>query len=536
MAAGQLLHMILSLIIMWVILLPVFILFITRTYRARHSILMSKRYINGSLCCCIFLLLWLMLNRSLELIRAYLFIHGYARYRSFIIFYCLEQMVYPLCAHGGVYALLYRFWMIYFDFIFSESLENQQWKIQINPTGSSYKEQWIIEHRKDYGNPKWIAIRCAVAYVVVALFSATLRLLGPLGLFDPNTASTIDSGLYLMPLVSIFVLWIKIPAWKDSFLVKDELKWIVFIYAIALCGNLTLVIFFKINPDFNMYWNEALWVVVVLLTCSSLIFMQTQYIFVQIRRDAVYFRHIFSAIAVADHSVYEVSMDSAASTPTSPSTPSSPRSSSHANHMRLCDMLGNKAAWNLFMHHISTEFSTECIFSFIEFTQFRLLLEADETFMAQIKQYTTVNVHAEPSLSPSKTPKLKRKKNTDSYENVVLLDEETVPLSYIVYEKQYGEESMTKMDKYKCIVIALAEKYIYDSGDFCINIHYKTRCRLVDWIHVNCYDKDKDFEGAQFCEMYDLFERCREEMYKLMQYSFSRFVRTDPFRSLNRNT
>eukprot|EP01083_Nonionella_stella_P146359 460205_1 len=490
-ASGVLAHLIISLIILWIFTLPVLVHLIVKTYRVRKSILMTKRYIDGSLCVCIFALLWLFVNRTLELIRSYLYVNGSADDTPFIIFYCIEQTIYPLCAHGGVYALLYRFWMIYFDFIYSESIANQQWKIHINPQGSSPKEQWIIRHRKDYGNCKWIAIRLAVVYIVVGLCSASLRFLGPLNIVNPNTASTVDSALYLIPLGSIFTLWLKIPSFKDSFLVKDELKWIVVLYACALSINVCLVLFFKLNPEFNMYWNEAMWIVAVFITCVGLIYVQTQYILSGVKKNAVYFKHILSPIADGQ---------------------------SVSSKQRLRDILSNKVTFELFMHHITSELSTECIFSFIEFTQLKMLLETDDAFMDEVKKYD--------ASAPSKMGK-------DWYAKVVLLDEETIPLSYIVFEHEYGVNS--KIHRYKCIAIALANKYIYASADFCINVSYKTRGSVLAWIAQYCYDdREKELESQQFSQIYHLFDRCSEEMYKLMQSSVLRFVKTDAFLSLKR--
>ncbi len=54
---------------------------------------------------------------------------------------------------------------------------------------------------------------------------------------------------------------------------------------------------------------------------------------------------------------------------------------------KLCDIFQDSMVFNVVMYHISTEISTELMFAFIEFTQFRLLLESDDTFMRHVNEY-----------------------------------------------------------------------------------------------------------------------------------------------------
>eukprot|EP01083_Nonionella_stella_P039168 106536_1 len=534
---GATIHLIATISILWLILLPLCVIWIKRIYHVRKSLIMKKRYIDGSLYACFFLFAWLFFDFPLNFFDGYFLISGYENKTSFFIYQCVQLWFYPICAQGAVYALLYRFWMIYFEFMYSESLEHQQWKVHINPQGCSSKEMWIIKHRSDYGNPQWVRKRLAVVYVIVVLFTDILRFLSKLDLFDSGTADLIDSALYLIPLITIFVLWCKMPAFADSFMVRDELKWVIITYIIALISNVSLVTYFIIN-DMNAYWNEAVWFWPVFFVCFALIFVQTQYILIRIQKNSSYFRNILAFSAYershTDLSISGNSLHHNNSHDNSRSTQQHPKT-----RVKLCDVLQDKIKFNLFMHHISTELSTECLYSFIEFTQFQMLLQSDDMFMANIKPQMltpqpagddTLNANGRPCrFAPSKS----KKKSKDCYDKVKLLDEESIPLSHIVFVQEYDDVN-SKLDRYKRVVIALGHKYIYDSGDFCININYNTRLDIVEWINTFCCQKDKAFELKQYCEMYHLFEKCRKEMYKLMQHTLARFVRTNAFLSLNK--
>eukprot|EP01083_Nonionella_stella_P056519 148783_1 len=511
MANTPLIYLLVLISLLWLCILPAFVVWIHKIFCVRTVLFMKKRYIDGSLYICAFASYWLFVDRPLSLFESYLSVSGHAGKPWFFTFQCLMKLSYPFCAQGVVYAQLYRFWMIYFDFIYSESLDNQHWKIQINPQGSSHssaKEQWIIHHRKDYGHPKWIFKRLAFIYIIVASFTASLRELAQWEIIQWGTANTIDSALYLMPLISTFVLWFKMPSFLDSFMVKDELKWMIMVSSVGLMMNIVAIIILStLMVDASAFWAEIVYLVTPVFVCVLWVFIQTQYIVHRVRNNADYFRNI---LATGDE--YKQSADLSQSSPSpiyrktgSSSVVTKPTNAKHT----LCDILQDKITFNLFVRHITTELSTECIFSFIEFTQFQMLLRSDEQFMENV----TIK---------SKT------KNKDSYDKIVLLDDETIPLSHIVYVQEY-EDVQSKVDRYKRVVISLAEKYIYDSGVFCININYNTRLDIIEWINTYCYHKDKEFTAEQYGEMYYLFEKCRREMYKLMQHTLTRFVKTKQF-------
>eukprot|EP01084_Bolivina_argentea_P145917 255633_1 len=201
-------------VVIYAILLPFCILCTMRTKRVAETLIMKKRHVNGSIWFCYFGSAWLFLSTALGFwISLY-----YEQYEANTIYKILKAaciIIYPYACQGGVYCLLYRFWMIYFKFIYAESLKNEKWKIQINPQGISSKEQWIITHRKDYGNTRWVVKRLFMVYFSVATLSAICFCLGVFDVIDYSLWEALDSILFITPLILLFVLWFKMPAFSD---------------------------------------------------------------------------------------------------------------------------------------------------------------------------------------------------------------------------------------------------------------------------------------------------------------------------------
>ena len=185
--------------------------------------------------------------------------------------------------------------------------------------------------------------------------------------------------------------------------------------------------------------------------------------------------------------------------------------------------------FNLFVAHLTTELSSECLFSFIEFSQFRLLLESDTAFMETVNTYIKQHETTQCQFNPPQPIRKQTNSSKDAYDKIVLLNEEIIPLSDIVYFQNEGLESI---QRYKRIIKQLLTKYIVDSAEFCINIDYATRSMIESWVDRHCNDDGNGFEPLQCYQMYCLFERCRKEMYSLMKHTLVRFVQTTKFKML----
>ena len=194
----------------WIILLPICIKIIWNTWRVRKSVIMKKRHINASLLCCLCVSIWFFIESPMSYYMV-LYEDEINANMSYKLIKCFWHTMYPFASQGAAYCLLYRFWMIYYKFMESESLQNEQWKIQINPKGCSRRERWIIDHRKTFGNRRWVAKRLFFVYFICASTSAFFYGLVIFDRFPGELWENIDSVVFITPLILQFVLWCKMP-------------------------------------------------------------------------------------------------------------------------------------------------------------------------------------------------------------------------------------------------------------------------------------------------------------------------------------
>ena len=223
-------------------------------------------------------------------------------------------------------------------------------------------------------------------------------------------------------------------------------------------------------------------------------------------------------------------------------------SDNHQNRQKiglhLVKILRNKDAFDLFMQHLSSEFSMECLLAFTEFTQFRMLLESDESFMSRTKNesvdketYTQpesscvdvneqqrINLETpstEPSVSEQVSTTPEKKKRVQPYKRVVLPTD--IPQSIIVYGKR---DVINDMTRYRHIALELFKKYVEIGSEFEINVSYAMRCvveRSTENVFRNNEIKD---------DLYLMFESCRRELYNLMKHSCRRFMDTEAYNTI----
>eukprot|EP01083_Nonionella_stella_P096586 271570_1 len=481
--------------LIYVLLLPICILFIRVIWIKRTSLIMRKRYVYASICGCVCLCIVLFIERP-----ASLFVHLYRTHHghttTFSVLECLQLSLRMYGLQGFVYAILYRFWCAYFDFMYNDSLQRERWKLQINPHGCTASEQWILDHHKDYGNTQWSRKRFFMIWITVSTMASILYFFAAFYTFEWHTWVTV---LYFAPFVGNVVIWFKFPPFLDSIYLKYELKALIICYALAVLFKISIDIMIRVTPSMTQFAANVAWTGHTTYICIMGIFIQTQYVWNKVPQNS-------------NANVNAVQ--------------------SGGNRKKLREVFDDSASFNLFVAHLRSELSMECIFSFIEFTQFEAFIEADASSMKQINSDVR-SPGPLPSLSPLRVNSVSGlDKSQDVYGNVVLLGEDTIPLSHIVHVKYANEQD--DQQRYKYIVKDLVDKYIVSSAAFCINIDYKTRVNILNWAKKHCYG-DAVLTSRDLNEMYCLFDRSRQEMYFLMKHTLSRFVKTEEYKTLMRS-
>ena len=242
---------------------------------------------------------------------------------------------------------------------------------------------------------------------------------------------------------------------------------------------------------------------------------------------------------------------------------------SHDQEVHLNDVLSHSQGVNLFMHHLCCEFSTECLLSLIEFIQYQdyilemYLTDLDKHSDEYKKKILSIRLNVE---LPSSVPKSSIVYGTHGCVSIVKSVSKlgsfrtmrsTRRLTKFVSDNNMGYVDID-MDgnsineiRYKCYL--LYKKYIALSSEFEINISSRTRRwfinrmdNLNEWmmqdndklnklnknkdkneenqvLATEEKDKDKDKEKETLIDLCFIFNQCANEMYRLMQGSFSRF-------------
>eukprot|EP01084_Bolivina_argentea_P302051 521301_1 len=164
------------------------------------------------------------------------------------------------------------------------------------------------------------------------------------------------------------------------------------------------------------------------------------------------------------------------------------------NGIKLDTVLSNQDAIQLFINHLSNEYSMECLLALIEITQFQNYVEA---------HFMDINIETI---------------KDDIYIDKRIQFPASIPISDIIEAKEQNVSNdyliEAKMKAYK-----LYTKYIEFGSEFEINISSKQRNTIVNII------KDFDyFIGLNINaeELWKLFEESKYEMIKLLSFSLGR--------------
>ena len=166
----------------------------------------------------------------------------------------------------------------------------------------------------------------------------------------------------------------------------------------------------------------------------------------------------------------------------------------NSSQITMEQILSSKKPLNLFMNHISKEYSTECLLSYIEFSQFQQYL-------------------------------LQQMRHECEYldKPIILYDTPSdIPMSHIIVHDDDDNDEIINCAKMKAR--KLYNKYIKFEADYEINIAGTLRHELEEKLS----DKQKLLNNKDIGlkDLVKLFEKPRTEMLMLLNYSLARFKQT----------
>eukprot|EP01083_Nonionella_stella_P189749 702370_1 len=370
-----------------------------------------------------------------------------------------------------------RNWLIYFKSHWTYYTVQLQWQKIINPNITNSKYHWFIDNHKKYGNVSNILKRFVLFHLIGFFISMT----GAFFRFNTYTASGNSSIISLLgipliiislliPIVFYSIILYKSPTFASSHVYihwESEIQSKLLVLAIAtfLFGMIIAEVFgFAVG--------------------SSLLSLSMSFIF--------FFMNYVSTFSLIRKNM----------------TPLPPTNKLDGDFViRLDDILSNKRAVHLFMVYLTTEFSIECLLSFIE--------------IAQFEKYILESMEDEEALTLRSPPII---------EHVIM--HSNIPESLILQNKLSVQprDSAKPSDKQlfdaKIRAHQMYNKYIRIGSEFEINISSLMRKRLMDLLD----DKQRLMDSSiTLANLAVIFEQSKYEMKRLLTYSYSRFRLRDEF-------
>eukprot|EP01083_Nonionella_stella_P188681 696023_1 len=452
--------------ITWMICIPICIHYTIKFNTWKNATFIKKRHPFVVLLIIVSELLWIGVDRPLSLCRYacdYLEHHECYRYTNTVaaFAYAIISVTLMLCC-------VYRIWFIFYDVNWVEQTKSAKWKVLII---SDTNQSWFIEHKKDYGNKHFILYKVLLPmWIIIASFFVLERMYYVIINDKFQMFATLIDSIIFISVISfgMFLLFCKTPALRDTFNIQKETRLLLIVLVFRVVGGIVIRYIFGafIHNEFIIYLLRSYFFVL-----SGLCFILLQTLFVFRSLDIAHNTQLF---AVSYRSVEIGSFSS----------------SSQGKSMRLPDVLRNDEQIVLFIDHLMKEFNIECFISLVEFQRFQeYVMAVFEVSVEEVK--TSITFYELCSSIPQYTT--------------------------IVNREEQETETIVSA---KRIAHKLFLKYIETGSAYEINISYRHRltleammCNYDAWMVMEVAPKD----------LISLFQQSKEEIFRYLEFSFSRF-------------
>ena len=388
------------------------------------------------------------------------------------------------------YMLLVKNWMIYYKYQWTYYTMQYKWSHIINSTSASTESDnnWYIVNNNKYGNLYYIYKLFGIIFFIFYIIGGGATSFAIYTKFDIIVCAIVAAiTMPIFAAIGIFYFYLvkNTPYIDDAYKIHWESRTHAKLLLLwAFCCTLTnasYLIFQDIHafPVFGTLMN---------VTLFMMIFVSTAYL-AKIQRDI--------------------------NTNTELVNPMRNNSVKVSDQINIDNMLSNEAMIHAFMVHLSTEYSMECLLSYIEFSQY---------------QKYVVN-------------KMNMNDNEMRENDVELINmPDNIPISEIIEDNLEQEgvidgvnndnnnSSATFDDKFldnaKIKAHKLYKKYIKTGCEFEINISSLERGKLFDLL--DCMDSWMSY-NVNLKDLLMIFEDCKKEMRMLMSYALERFKRSTEF-------
>lgn len=367
-------------------------------------------------------------------------------------------------------------WLIFWNSKFSYYSYQLQWQqlINTNIVKQKMKTNWFIKNNHKYSKLKFVTQIFGI-YSFCGWFCFLLYLIVPSLEFI-----IVPIGFLLLILFIIFyaIIICKTPYQSDTFFIHKESRIHAKLLLIIALGMMIMVLSFTFNVN-NKSNNIVPFISTgVFFNMMNIVFCAMNLISVRIvnqrRKQQAIIKH------------------------------NSTKDNNNIYNMQL--ILSNHKAINLFMMHLSKEYSMECLLAYIEINQYQ--------------QYIVDNHRNEI--------------DQEIFDNIELIQfPHNIPLSEIIEHHHEEERKNNNRDGdddelfvYKVKAHKIYLKYVQHSAEFEINISSSMRTNVANImgdldIFLKC--------NVSYNDLLKIFEDCKQSMYKLLVYSLTRFKSLQEF-------
>lgn len=434
--------------------------------------------------------------------------------------------------------LVFRFWMLHYDVMFTMISLNNSWKELISQT-EKFEQNWYIIRKKTLGNYKYVQWKIIWPAIILSLILSYFSLFliiefGQLNASAMHLKLSVDSLFYLLPAIILGTIYYKTPSFNDMIYIKPELKyiWISFVSGIIIYSFVwsyfaffnpsdyiyDIILFIQITAGSTVQFIGGMattWWVNRKLTplIESNMYILKRHRIPSKKKKQLKF--VESISLLSDHSSDDDDDNN---------DNIHDMNKMNRNQINLTEIFIQSKALEIFSIHLANELSLENLICIIECLQFQAFVHE---FMT--KNDNKVRDKNEMSLTSSR---LSNPEKMLLYEEIVFAD--IVPLSSIVFgADDYVIPMLTDVEfllqaKERCY--SLYEKYMTNESEMEVNISSQVKKELHSI--MNNYNEFVFSANYGLAVLLHIFDGTVLELFQLMNDSLQRFTLSYEFEKL----
>ena len=325
----------------------------------------------------------------------------------------------------------------------------------------------------------------------------------------PNIQRIFDSTMWIIEFIILIIIWNKIPIFNDIFGIKKEIQ------LILRMGAITLLIYIGWTVKIIILGYD-LWIFMIVqfifgVMVGIMALILNKYVFYKYEELLMIRTREERAGTESEMRSTPITEESGASFPNTGLPNISSNDSNKKQRLTLQQVLGNDDLIQCLFNQLTEEFSIELLLAFIEFKQFHDLMNNDDELIRNIESIIIA----------------KSDDNNIPILSIISLSDK-LPKSRIVHINH--KDVSDNLERYLFIAQELVYKYISRSAEFEINISYGCK-QEIEWFINEHHDLSAValLSNNEQYQLFKLFDKASESIYRLMQSSHERCVKTNKY-------